>query len=79
MTLPALSLEDLSPHQPADPAEDAWLSRLAGYLADHDHTLRLTGRRREDDEDDAALTRAADGRWWTGRFIGEVNFEGREL
>ena len=79
MTLPALSLEDLSPHQPADPEEDAWLTRLAAYLADHDHTLRLTGRRREDDEDDAALTRAADGRWWTGRFIGEVNFEGREL
>lgn len=79
MTLPALSLEDLSPHQPADPEEDAWLTRLAAYLADHDHTLRLTGRRREDDEDDAALTRAADGRWWTGRFIGEVNFEGREM
>lgn len=79
MTLPALWLEDLSPHQPADPDEDAWLTRLAAYLADHDHTLRLTGRRREDDEDDAALTRAADGRWWTGRFIGEVNFEGREL
>ena len=79
MTLPALSLEDLSPHRPADPEEDAWLTRLAAYLADHDHTLRLTGRRREDDEDDAALTRAADGRWWTGRFIGEINFEGSEL
>lgn len=79
MTLPALSLEDLSPHHPADPEEDAWLTRLAAYLADHDHTLTLGGRHREDDEDDAALTRGADGRWWTGRFIGEINFEGREL
>lgn len=79
MTLPALSLEDLSPHQAADSEEDAWLTRLAGHLADHDHTLRLSGQRRQDDEDDAALSRGADGRWWTGRFIGEINFEGREL
>ena len=79
MTLPALSLKDLSPHEAADADEDAWLTRLAGHLADHDHTLRLSGRRRQDDEDDAALTRGADGRWWTGRFIGEINFEGREL
>ena len=79
MTLPALSLTDLSPYEAADPDEDAWLTRLAAHLADHDHTLRLSGRRRQDDEDDAALSRGADGRWWTGRFIGEINFEGREL
>ena len=79
MTLPALSLEDLSPHRVADAGEEAWLTRLASYLADHDHALRLSGRRREDEEDDAALTRGVDGRWWTGRFIGEINFEGREL
>jgi 5-methylcytosine-specific restriction enzyme subunit McrC len=79
LTLPPLSLTDLSPHKAADPDEDAWLTRLAGHLADHDHTLRLSGRRRQDDEDDAALGRGADGRWWTGRFIGEINFEGREL
>jgi 5-methylcytosine-specific restriction enzyme subunit McrC len=79
LTLPALSLKDLSPHEAADADEDAWLTRLAGHLADHDHTLRLSGRRRQDDEDDAALTRGADGRWWTGRFIGEINFEVREL
>lgn len=79
MTLPPLSLTDLSPHEAADHDEDAWLTRLAGHLADHDHTLQLSGRRRQDDEDDAALSRGADGRWWTGRFIGEINFEGREL
>lgn len=79
MTLPALSLEDLSPHEAADAEEDAWLTRLAAYLAEHDHTLRLSGRRREDEEDDAALARGPDGRWWTGRFIGEISFEGREL
>lgn len=79
MTLPPLLLEDLSPHRAADPDEDAWLARLAAYLADHDHTLRLSGRQREDEEDDAALTGGADGCWWTGRFIGEIGFEGREL
>lgn len=79
MTLPALSLEDLSPHEAANAEEDAWLARLAAYLVDHDHTLHLSGRRRQDEEDDAALTRGADGRWWTGRFIGEIRFEGREL
>ena len=79
MTLPPLLLEDLSPHDGADADEDAWLGRLARHLGDNDHTLRLSGRRRQDDEDDAALTRAGDGRWWTGRFIGEINFEGREL
>lgn len=79
MTLPPLSLEDLSPHRAADAEEDAWLTRLAAYLTEHGHTLQLSGRRREDEEDDAALTRGADGRWWTGRFIGEISFEGREL
>jgi 5-methylcytosine-specific restriction enzyme subunit McrC len=79
LTLPALSLKDLSSHEAADADEDAWLSRLASHLADHDHTLRLSGRHRHDDEDDAALSRGADGLWWTGRFIGEINFEGREL
>lgn len=79
MTHAALLLKDLSPHDAADGDEDAWLTRLAGHLADHDHTLRLSGRRRQDDEDDAALTRGADGRWWTGRFIGEIRFEGREI
>ena len=79
MTLPALTLEDLSPHRPAGVEEDAWLTRLSAYLAENDHTLSLSGRRREDEEDDAALSRGPDGRWWTGRFIGEIHFEGREL
>ncbi|MFN8162430.1 MAG: hypothetical protein U0R26_01055 [Solirubrobacterales bacterium] len=79
MTLPALLLEDLSPHEAVDGEEDDWLTRLAQHLANHDHTLRLSGRHRQDDEDDAALSRGSDGRWWTGRFIGEINFEGREL
>ncbi len=79
MTLPALSLEDLSPYEVTDAEEDGWLTRLATHLAEHDHTLNLSGRRRADEEDDAALLRGADGRWWTGRFIGEISFEGREL
>jgi 5-methylcytosine-specific restriction enzyme subunit McrC len=79
LTLPALSLEDLSPYEASDAEEDGWLTQLAAYLAEHDHMLSLSGRRREDEEDDAALARGTDGRWWTGRFIGEISFEGREL
>jgi 5-methylcytosine-specific restriction enzyme subunit McrC len=79
LTLPALSLTDLSPYKAVDVDEDTWLTRLASYLSDHDHTLRLSGRRRDNEEEDAALTRGPDGRWWTGRSIGEINFEGREL
>lgn len=79
MTGPAVVFQDLAPRQPADAEEDAWLARLAAHLADHDHSLTLIGGRRVDDEDDPALLRAPDGRWWAGRFIGELRFEEREL
>lgn len=74
-------LRDLSPYTPADPDEDRWLARLASHLAEDDHVIRLSDAigSRTDDEDDAALARGADGQWWTGRFIGELRFEDREL
>lgn len=75
----AVEFEDLSPRDVADPEEDAWLQRLADRLRDNDHALRLTGRTRDDDEDEPPLARGPDGRWWAGRFIGEISFEGREL
>lgn len=75
-----LVLKDLSAHTPADPAEDAWLARLAARLRDDDHVIRLTGHSvRVDDEDEAALTRGIDGNWWAGRYIGELRFEDREI
>lgn len=79
MTAEPLTLADLSPYESRDAEEDAWLGRLAAHLADHDYALSLTGRSRVDEEDDAPLQRAGDGRWWTGRYIGEINFEGREV
>lgn len=79
MSLEPLKLSDLSPHEPFDADEDAWLGRLAAHLTENDYALSLTGRHRADEEDDAPLQRAGDGRWWTGRFIGEINFEGREV
>lgn len=74
-------LQDLSPHTAADPAEDQWLARLAEHLTDDQHVIRLSDRigRRADDEDDAALSRGPDGKWWAGRYIGELRFEDREL
>jgi 5-methylcytosine-specific restriction enzyme subunit McrC len=79
LTREPLKLADLSPHEPRNAEEDAWLGRLAAHLADNDYALSLTGRHRVDEEDDAPLRRAGDGLWWTGRFIGEINFEGREV
>ena len=79
MTPEPLKLADLSPYEPRDAEEDAWLGRLAAHLAEHDYALSITGRHRVDEEDDAPLQRGGDGRWWTGRFIGEINFEGREV
>lgn len=72
-------LRDLSPREPVDAAEDAWLGRLADHLQDHDHVLRLTPGGRIDDEDEPALQRGPDGKWWAGRFVGELRFEDREL
>lgn len=76
----ALELLDLSSYTPVDPEEDAWLLRFSDHLRHSDHVVPFGGRpRRLDDEDEPALVRGADGRWWTGRFVGELNFEGREV
>ena len=73
-----LQFEDLSPRDVTDPVEEAWLERLSTKLRDNDHVLRLTGRVRDDEEDEPPLARGPHGRWWaTGRFIGEIRFEGR--
>ncbi len=72
-------LQDLSSHIPDDAAEDAWLGRLSDHLADHDHVLHLTAGNRIDDEDAPALMRGPEGKWWAGRFIGELRFEDREI
>lgn len=70
---------DLSPREAKDPAEEAWLGRLAERLSDERHVLRLTGDGRFDDEDLPALSRDTFGTWWAGRFIGELRFEDRIL
>lgn len=74
-------LHDLSPYAAANSAEDQWLARLAAHLASGDHVIRLSDNigRRADDEDEAAISRRPDGRWWTGRYIGELRYEDREL
>lgn len=78
--MPAIVLHDLSPRWAVDAEEDAWLERLAAHLADSDHVVRVRpGPARQDDEDEPALARGNDGCWWVGRFIGELNFEGREV
>ncbi len=71
--------QDLSPRAPANDDEHQWLQRLAAHLDGGDHVLHLAGSLRHDDEDEPPLQLGADGRWWAGRFIGELRFEDREL
>jgi 5-methylcytosine-specific restriction enzyme subunit McrC len=78
MTEPVV-FRDLSPRLAGSAEEDGWLERVAAYLAENDHILRVTPRHRADDEDEPALYRGRDGHWWAGRFIGELRFEDREL
>lgn len=78
-SMSAVVLMDLSPYSPADEAEDAWLDKLSRRLESRDHVLHVDGVTSRDDEDEAALRRGPDGRWWAGRYIGELRFEDREI
>jgi len=81
MTEP-LSVPDLSTFEPRHPKvagynEAAWLERLQEHLRASDHVIRL-GEHDLDDED-FVISRDSYGRWQTGRYIGELAFEGRRM
>lgn len=73
-----LETTDLSPILGLDEDKRRWLSDLAAAADAAALTLRLTGRTADEIEpvvsyDEATRT------WWSGRFIGELRFEGRTL
>lgn len=81
MTEP-LRVRDLSPFQARDARtagydEAAWLERLQRHLSASDHVIRLGETEAEDE--DHVISRDATGRWWAGRYIGELAFEGHRL
>lgn len=73
-----LELRDLAPYEGELTAEDeAWLARVAEFDP-RDFRIGI-GEDRFDDEWLPLVERGRDGRWWGGRFIGSVSFEGRRV
>jgi 5-methylcytosine-specific restriction enzyme subunit McrC len=71
------SWRDLSPYAgELTGVDDAWLARLSA-LSSRDFVISLSDREREEDQPIVELQR--DGRWWAGRYIGALTFEGRRL
>lgn len=68
---------DLSPIQGVGDEEDAWLRSFAKRAAADSLRLRLSGR--ESQEEPIVHFDASSGHWWTGRYIGEVAFDGGVL
>ncbi|BBZ99836.1 5-methylcytosine restriction system specificity protein McrC [Bradyrhizobium diazoefficiens] len=59
--------------------DDEWLRKLVVAAKPPDMLLHLGHYANEIDEDPIASFDAATGTWWAGRYIGEVQFEGRTL
>jgi 5-methylcytosine-specific restriction enzyme subunit McrC len=70
---------DLSPLDDLTAEDRDWLERLQRHVAASKHLLRLGDASASDDGEDHIVSRDAFGRWWTGRYIGEVSLEGRRL
>ena len=72
MTEP-LVVNDLSPFDPRDGDDAAWLTRLQGHVRASDHVIRLGEP--ADEPDDFVISRDPFGRWHAGRNIGELSFD----
>ena len=68
---------DLSPIPGLGATEDAWLRQLARHANTDTLALRLS--QRTDEDDPVVRFDARSGKWWTGRYIGEVAFENGTL
>lgn len=71
-----LFARDLSPLKDLKRGDEEWLQRLAEQVRASDHIVRL-GAAAEDPE--PIVSRAYDGRWRVGRYIGSISFQERRL
>jgi len=71
-----IEVTDLSPMEGLTHDELEWLADLQGHLRSSDHQIRLGETEREED---FVISRDARGKWWTGRYIGEIAYNGRRL
>jgi 5-methylcytosine-specific restriction enzyme subunit McrC len=72
-----LRVKDLSPLSDLRGDDAAWLDRLQRHVRTSDHVVRV-GEPAEE-EIDFVVARDAFGNWHSGRYIGELAFEGRRL
>ena len=70
---------DCSPIPISKREDDDWLRKLVLSANPPDMLLRLGHQTNENDDEPIASFDATSGTWWAGRYIGEVNFEGRTL
>jgi 5-methylcytosine-specific restriction enzyme subunit McrC len=75
-----LRARDLSPLEgDLTPDEHVWLERVQRHVAASDHVLRLGDAAAADDGEDYIVSRDAFGRWWAGRYVGDISLDGRRL
>jgi len=70
---------DCSPIPLTNGEDHGWLRRLISTAKPADILLRLGHKDDEPDDEPIASYDGATGTWWAGRYVGEVQFEGRTL
>ena len=75
-----LEARDLSPLPTDLTADDhEWLERVQRHVRASEHVVRLGDAAAAEDGEDYIVSRDALGRWWTGRYIGDLSLDGRRL
>lgn len=77
LTLQALDLSPLDGELTSE--DEAWLGRVQRYVVASRHVIRFGEAETQDDGEDYIVSRDRFGRWWAGRYIGDLSFEGRRL
>ncbi|MFT3785516.1 MAG: hypothetical protein QM770_05050 [Tepidisphaeraceae bacterium] len=73
-----LATTDLSPFDALDGEDELWLREVVQRANVQTLALSFSGRR-EIERSPVATYEVESGRWWAGRFIGEVSYRGRTL
>lgn len=75
-----LQARDLSPLAADLTVDDhAWLERVQRHVRASEHVVRLGDAAAAEDGEDHIVSRDAFGRWWAGRYIGDLSLDGRRL
>lgn len=75
----AIVAKDCSPIPISSREDDDWLRKLLATAKPADMLLHLGHKSEEPDDEPIASFDAVSGTWWAGRYVGEVQFEGRTL